>query len=167
MGREFRAFLRRGDVVTLAIAVVIGVAFAALITSFVEDLLTPLIAAIGGETDFSQLTFTINDSQFFYGQFVNAVIAFVIVVAVVFFLVIVPMNRLMRRYEREEHAAVPEYATLTAASADELQRGVNAKAQDGWRVVSTSDGPGSREVTAVLIREWRPGQPGLSPPPGS
>lgn len=153
MGKEFRDFILRGNVVALAIAVVIGVAFAAVITSFVEDLLTPLIAAIGGQPDFSQLTFTINDSKFFYGQFVNAVIAFLIIAAVVFFLVVVPLNRLMRRYEEKEEAAVPEYAALTASSADELQKSVNAKAEDGWRVVSTSDGPGSREVTAVLIKE--------------
>lgn len=153
MGREFRDFILRGNVVALAIAVVIGVAFAAVITSFVEDLLTPLIAAIGGQPDFADLTFTINDSVFRYGQFVNAVVAFLIIAAVVFFLVIVPLNRLMKRYEDEEEAAVPEYATLTAASADELAKSVNARAEDGWRVVSTSEGPGSREVTAVLIKE--------------
>lgn len=153
MGTEFRDFILRGNVVALAIAVVIGVAFAAVITSFVEDLLTPLIAALGGQPDFADLTFTINDSVFRYGQFVNAVIAFLIIAAVVFFLVIVPLNRVMRRYETEEEAVVPEYATLTASSADELQKSVNLKAADGWRVVSTSDGPGSHEVTAVLIKE--------------
>jgi large conductance mechanosensitive channel len=153
MGKEFRDFILRGNVVALAIAVVIGVAFGAVITSFVEDLLTPLIAAIGGQPDFSELTFTINGSQFFYGQFVNAVVSFLIIAAVVFFLVIVPLNRLMRRYEDEDEATPPEYATITATSAAELQRDVNVRAEDGWRVVSTSDGPGSREVTAVLIKE--------------
>lgn len=153
MGKEFREFILRGNVVALAIAVVIGVAFGAVITSFVEDLLTPLIAAIGGQPDFSELTFTINGSQFFYGQFVNAVVSFLIIAAVVFFLVIVPLNRLMRRYEDEDEATPPEYATITATSAAELQRDVNVRAEDGWRVVSTSDGPGSREVTAVLIKE--------------
>jgi large conductance mechanosensitive channel len=153
MGKEFRDFILRGNVVALAIAVVIGVAFGAVITSFVEDLLTPLIAAIGGQPDFSELTFTINGSQFFYGQFVNAVVSFLIIAAVVFFLVIVPLNRLMHRYEDEDEATPPEYATITATSAAELQRDVNVRAEDGWRVVSTSDGPGSREVTAVLIKE--------------
>lgn len=150
---EFRDFILRGNVVALAIAVVIGVAFAAVITSFVEDLLTPLIAALGGEPDFAALTFTINDSVFRYGAFLNALIAFVIIAAVVFFLVIVPLNRFTRRYEKEEAATVPEYAAVSATSAEELQRRVNTKAAEGWRVVSTSDGPGSREVTAVLIKE--------------
>jgi large conductance mechanosensitive channel len=99
--KDFRAFLLRGNVVDLAVGVVIGVAFAALVTSFVEDLVTPLLAAIFGEPDFSNLTFTINDSQFRYGAFLNALIAFVLIAAVLFFLVVKPVNALMARRKTE------------------------------------------------------------------
>jgi large conductance mechanosensitive channel len=88
MLKEFRAFLLRGNVIDLAVAFVIGVAFAAVVTSFVQDLLTPLIAAIFGKPDFSGLTFTINGSVFRYGAFINAVIAFVLVAAAIFFVVV-------------------------------------------------------------------------------
>ena len=97
MIREFREFLLRGNVVDLAVAVVIGAAFGAVVTSLVEDLLTPLIAAVGGKPDFSGLTFTVNESRFRYGEFVNALIAFLIIGAAVFFLVIKPVNALMAR----------------------------------------------------------------------
>ena len=97
MLKEFREFLLRGNVVDLAVAVVIGAAFGAVITSLVEDLLTPLIAAVGGKPDFSGLTFTVNESRFRYGEFVNALIAFLIIGAAVFFLVIKPVNALMAR----------------------------------------------------------------------
>jgi large conductance mechanosensitive channel len=93
--RGFRDFILRGNVIDLAVAVVIGVAFGAVVTAFVKDLLTPLIAAIGGQPDFSGLSFTVNGSRFLYGDFVNAVIAFLIVALVVYFLVVVPMNRHM------------------------------------------------------------------------
>src|SRR5437764_11711713 len=98
---DFKRFLLRGNVVDLAIAVVIGAAFGAVIAAFVEDLLTPLIAAIGGNQDFSRLTFTVNNSTFRYGAFINAVIAFVIIAAAVFFLVIVPLNKLIARSRKE------------------------------------------------------------------
>lgn len=98
---EFKKFLLRGNVVDLAVAVVIGVAFGAVITSFVEDLLTPLIAAVFGEPDFSTLTFEINDSVFRYGSFINAVVAFVVIAAAIFFLVVQPINELMARSRSE------------------------------------------------------------------
>jgi large conductance mechanosensitive channel len=101
---DFRRFLLRGNVVALAVAVVIGVAFGAVITSFVEDLLTPLIAAAGGQPDFSALTFEVNGSTFRYGSFVNAVISFLIVAAAVFFLVVRPVNALVERSRREPPA---------------------------------------------------------------
>ena len=97
MINDFKTFLLRGNVVDLAVAVVIGVAFGAVITAFVEDLVTPLIAAIGGERDFSALDFTINDSRFLYGDFINKVINFIIIAAVIFFFVVVPVNELMKR----------------------------------------------------------------------
>jgi large conductance mechanosensitive channel len=104
MLKDFKQFLLRGNVVALAVAVVIGVAFGAVINSFVEDLLTPLIAAAGGQPDFSALTFEVNGSTFRYGSFVNAVISFLIVAAAVFFLVVRPVNALVERSRREEPA---------------------------------------------------------------
>lgn len=97
MIKEFRDFILRGNVVDLAVAVVIGAAFGAVVASLVENLVTPLIAAIGGEPDFSALSFTINGSKFGYGEFLNALIAFLIIAAVVFFLVVRPLNRVMER----------------------------------------------------------------------
>jgi large conductance mechanosensitive channel len=95
--RDFQQFLLRGNVIDLAVAVVLGVAFAAVVTSLVEDLLTPLIAAIFGEPDFSNLTFTLNESTFRYGEFINALIAFITIAAVLFFFVVKPINALMSR----------------------------------------------------------------------
>ena len=97
MLKEFRQFILRGNLVDLAVAVVIGAAFTAVVTALVKDLITPLIAAIGGEPDFSRLTFTLNDSVFRYGDFLNALITFALVAAVVFFLVIKPVGALLER----------------------------------------------------------------------
>jgi len=99
--KDFKAFLLRGNVVDLAVAVVVGSAFVALVNAFVADILTPIIAAIVGKPDFSQLDFTINDSRFLYGDFVNYVIAFLSVAAVVFFFVVVPVNALLARSRKE------------------------------------------------------------------
>ena len=101
MVKEFREFILRGNLVDLAVAVVIGTAFGALIAALVRDLITPLIAAIGGQPDFSGLKFEINGSQFLYGDFLNALIAFLIIAAVIFFLVVKPVNALMERYKTE------------------------------------------------------------------
>jgi large conductance mechanosensitive channel len=100
--KEFRAFLLRGNVVDLAVAVVIGAAFGAVVASLVADLITPIIAAIFGKPDFSNLTFTINGSEFRYGSFINAVIAFLTVATAIFWLVVLPMNRLAARRRTEE-----------------------------------------------------------------
>jgi large conductance mechanosensitive channel len=102
--RGFKAFLLRGNVVDLAIAVVIGVAFGALITGFVKDLVTPLIAAIGGKPDFGALYFTVNNSKFLYGEFINVVIAFVIIAAVIYFLVVMPYTAMVERSRKEPPA---------------------------------------------------------------
>ena len=107
MVREFRDFILRGNVVDLAVAVVIGVAFAAVVTSLVEDIITPIIAAIGGQPDFSALDFEINNSVFRYGAFINSVIAFLIVAAVIFFLVVKPMNAMLARVRKPETAVEP------------------------------------------------------------
>lgn len=108
--KEFRAFLLRGNVVDLAIAVVIGAAFGAVIASLVADLLTPLIAAIFGKPDFSDLTFTINGSVFRYGSFLNALIAFVTVAAAIFWFVVLPINHMLAKRrggaEAEEERAM-------------------------------------------------------------
>ena len=94
---EFKTFILRGNVLDLAVAVVIGAAFAAIVTSLVENIITPIIAAIGGQPDFSALTFTINNSEFRYGAFINSLISFLIIGLVIFFLIIKPVNALMAR----------------------------------------------------------------------
>jgi large conductance mechanosensitive channel len=109
MIKGFKEFILRGNVVDLAIAVVIGVAFGAVVTAFVADLITPLIAAIGGKPDFSGLFFTANGSKFLYGAFINAVIAFVVIAAVIYFVVVVPLNKLAERKARGQ--AEPEAIT--------------------------------------------------------
>jgi large conductance mechanosensitive channel len=94
MIKGFRDFLMRGNVVDLAVAVVIGVAFTAVVSALVADIITPLIAAIAGKHDFGSLTFTIHKSTFKYGAFINAVISFVLVAAAVYFLIVLPMNKM-------------------------------------------------------------------------
>jgi large conductance mechanosensitive channel len=99
---EFKQFVLRGNVIDLAVGIVIGAAFAALVQAAVADLLTPLVAAIFGKPDFSQLTFEINNSVFKYGHFLNALIAFVIIAWVVFLFVVKPANALMSLSQRRE-----------------------------------------------------------------
>jgi len=101
MLKEFRDFVLRGNVVELAVAVVIGAAFGAVVTAFVSSFVTPLIAAIGGESDFSGLAFEINGSLFPYGQFINALISFLLIAAVVFFFIVRPLNTLTARLRPE------------------------------------------------------------------
>ncbi len=105
MLKEFRAFVLRGNVVDLAVAVVIGAAFGTVVTSLVTSLITPLIAAIAGNHDFSSLAFTINGSKFAYGAFVNAVVSFALIAAVVFFLIVRPLNALMAHMRTEAPVA--------------------------------------------------------------
>jgi large conductance mechanosensitive channel len=99
--KEFRTFLLRGNVVDLAVAVVIGAAFGAVITALVRDILTPIIALIFGKPNFSDLSFTINSSHFLYGDFLNFLFAFVTIAFTVFFFVVKPVNVLMRRHKTE------------------------------------------------------------------
>jgi large conductance mechanosensitive channel len=101
MLKDFRDFVLRGNVVELAVAVVMGAAFGAVVTAFVASFVTPLIAAIGGKRDFSALAFTINGSRFTYGAFFNALLAFLLIAAVVFFFVVRPLNALMTRMRPE------------------------------------------------------------------
>jgi large conductance mechanosensitive channel len=107
MLREFRAFILRGNLVDLAVAVVIGTAFTAVVNALVTDIITPLIAAVGGEPNFDRLAFTINESRFAYGDFFNAVLTFLIVAAVMFFLVLKPVNLLLEQFQTETEVESP------------------------------------------------------------
>jgi large conductance mechanosensitive channel len=98
---EFKAFVLRGNVVDLAIAVVIGAAFSGIVAALVKDLITPLLAAIGGAPDFSAIYFTVNHSKFMIGDFINSVVTFLMIAAAIFFLVIKPLNWLMARRKQE------------------------------------------------------------------
>ena len=108
MLKEFKDFLMRGNIVDLAVAFVIGVAFAAVINSLVNDLIMPFVAMIIGKPDFSDLTFTINDAVFSYGAFITQVVTFVAVAAAVFFVVVRPMRAMAARSARGEPVAVPD-----------------------------------------------------------
>jgi large conductance mechanosensitive channel len=108
MVKEFRDFLLRGNIVELAVAFVLGVAFGALVTSFVDNLLMPVVAMIIGKPDFRDLTFTINDSVFRYGSFLTDLIAFAAVAAAVFFFVVRPMNALMNRLRSPVEEGLPD-----------------------------------------------------------
>jgi len=111
---EFKEFVMRGNVVDLAVAVVIGAAFGAVVNALVKDIFTPLIAAIFGKPDFSALTFTINDSKFFYGDLINALISFLSIAAAVFFFVVKPLNYMQERRKRAmADGTEPDAATLS------------------------------------------------------
>jgi large conductance mechanosensitive channel len=105
--QEFRSFILRGNVVDLAIAVVIGAAFTAVVNALVKDLITPIIAALFGKPDFGDLAFTINDARFAYGDFLNALLTFILVAAAVFFFVVKPVNHLMARLRTEPDVESP------------------------------------------------------------
>jgi large conductance mechanosensitive channel len=104
----FRKFLLRGNVVDLAVAVVIGAAFGAVVTSFVKAFVTPLIGAFGGIPDFSTWIFTVNGSRFAVGEFPNALLSFIVIAAVVYFFVVLPVNKLMERYKSDEPVGPPQ-----------------------------------------------------------
>lgn len=95
----FKKFLLRGNVVDLAVGVIIGAAFGTVVSALTRDLITPILAAIGGKPDFGTLHFTVHRSIFLYGDFINAVISFVIIAAAVYFLVVLPINTLLDRYK--------------------------------------------------------------------
>ena len=127
MLKGFKAFMMRGNIVDLAIAVVIGAAFGAVIAALVADFVTPLIAAIFGEPDFSGLTFTINDSVFRYGHFMNVLISFLAVAAAIYFVAVVPLSKIAARRARGEPVvddtpAPSDEAVLLAEIRDLLQR---------------------------------------------
>jgi large conductance mechanosensitive channel len=107
MMKGFQQFLLRGNVIDLAVAVVIGGAFGAVVTALVKDLLTPLIAAIVGQPDFSAIVFTVNGSRFLIGDFINALLAFVLVSAAIYFFVVAPMNMMVERRRRGQAPVDP------------------------------------------------------------
>ena len=120
MLKGFKEFILRGNVVDLAVAVVVGAAFGAVVTALVSDLLTPLIAAIGGQPDFSKLTFTLHNSTFHYGAFINAVLTFLFVAAAIYFAVVLPLNTLAaRRAARLAKGQTP--AEVPAEKAEDIQ----------------------------------------------
>jgi len=124
MLKEFRDFVLRGNVVDLAVAVVLGAAFGAVVTSLVDDILMQIIAALGGQPDFSALKFTIGEGEFRYGEFLTALISFLIIAAAIFFFVVKPVNTLMARRkagEVPEAEAVPEDVALLAEIRDLLK----------------------------------------------
>jgi large conductance mechanosensitive channel len=122
--KEFRDFVLRGNVIDLAVAVVLGAAFGAVVTSLVDDILMQIVAALGGQPDFSALAFTIGEGEFRYGEFITALISFLIIAAAVFFFVVKPVNVLMARRkagEVPEAEAVPEDVALLAEIRDLLK----------------------------------------------
>jgi large conductance mechanosensitive channel len=108
MLKGFKDFVMRGNVVDLAIAVVIGAAFGAVVKSFVDDILTPLIGAIAGNSDFSKLTFKIHKSKFLYGDLIQNIISFLLIAAAIYFVVVLPLNKLAERRARKLEAGVPD-----------------------------------------------------------
>ena len=108
MLREFKDFLMKGNIVDLAVAFVIGVAFAAVVNSFVNDLVMPVIAMIIGKPNFSDLTFTINDAVFRYGAFIADAITFIATAAAIFFFVVKPMDAMKKRMTRAEEATISD-----------------------------------------------------------
>jgi large conductance mechanosensitive channel len=103
----FKKFLLRGNLVDLAVAFVVGAAFAALVNGLVVDLITPLLAAMGGQPDFSELSFELNGARFLYGDFINLLLTFVIVAAVLYFLVVLPYGRLAERFKPTPEEPTP------------------------------------------------------------
>lgn len=107
MASGFKQFLLRGNVVDLAVGVVVGAAFGAVVTEFTKDLLTPLIAAVAGKPDFSTIQFEVNGSKFLIGNFVNAIVSFLLIGTAVYYFVVLPVNALMARVKKEPPPADP------------------------------------------------------------
>lgn len=105
--KGFKQFILRGNVLDLAVAVVIGAAFGAVVTALVKDLITPLIAALVGKPDFSAIQFEVNSSKFLLGDFINAIVSFLLIGAAVYFFVVLPVNALLARLRRGEAAPDP------------------------------------------------------------
>ena len=128
--KEFKDWIMKGNLIAIAVGLIIALAFAALVTSFVEDIVTPIIGAIGGTPDFSAKTFSINDSVFTYGKFINAIITFLIIGLVMFLVVKASLKAF-----KEEPPAPPEYIVEKYDAA-----AINSRSADGWEVVSAGEG---------------------------
>jgi large conductance mechanosensitive channel len=150
--KEFKDFISRGNVVELAIAVVIGTAFIAVVSSVVEGLITPLVGMIVG-VDFRDMDFTINDSTFQYGVVINAVIYFLSVAAVVFFLIVKPLNVLNERRKRGEEPVAPESLSDEATLLVEIRD-----------LLAAQNGRGGAAPAAAGGRDARPADPPPGPP---
>jgi large conductance mechanosensitive channel len=140
--KGFKEFIMRGNVVDLAVAVVIGAAFGDMVKALVADIITPVIAAIGGQPDFSTLTFTIHKSKFLYGDFINKVIAFAIIAAAIYFIVVLPLNTLAERRARKLSAEEP----LPEAKPEEVL--LLEQIRDLMQVQRTSPGGRGTEPTS-------------------
>lgn len=123
MLKDFKAFVLRGNVVDLAVGVAIGAAFTAVVTSFTQNLLTPILAIPGGEVSFANLTFTIGGSQFRYGAFIDSIVSFLLIAAALFFLVVRPVNTLMALRKTETQI------TSTTRDCPECLSSIPVKAQ--------------------------------------
>lgn len=134
LANEFKEFILRGNVVSLAVAVIIGAAFTNIVTAVTDFVIMPIIAAVGGQPDFSEIGFSINNSYFGVGSLLNAIINFIIIAAVVFFVIVKPMNMLMDRSKKTEDPTtkecpfclteVPTAATRCAACTSELEAAI-------------------------------------------
>lgn len=138
MFKEFRDFLMRGNIVDLAVAVVIGGAFGAVVTSLVDNIIMPIIGIFGGAPDFTANTFEINGSEFGWGAFLTALISFVIIAAVIFFIVVKPMNALMERIKRGEVPAAEEIVPPTWEYRTATDAELNPLGAEGWELVGVS-----------------------------
>lgn len=131
MLRGFKDFISRGNVVDLAVAVVMGAAFGAVVAALVADFITPIIAAIGGQPDFSSLSFTINGSKFAYGHFINALISFLIVAAAIYFFVVLPLERMLRKPAEDGDAKLRECPECLSLVPTEARRCMYCTSQIG------------------------------------
>ena len=139
MLREFREFINRGNVMDLAVAVIIGVAFGAIVTSLVNDIIMPIIGVIIGGIDFSGLALTIGDAQITYGNFIQAVVNFLIV-AWVIFLLVRTLNNLQKRFAREAKVAPPPEAPADVQLLAEIRDLLKANLQDDLLKANLHDG---------------------------
>jgi len=175
MLKGFREFIMRGNVVDLAIAVVIGAAFGAVVTALVEDIITPLIAAIFGKPDFSNLAFTINKSTFHYGALINAIVSFLSIAAAIYFLVVLPLNKLAERRAARVAAGSPTRSRSPRTSSCSSRSATCSRtaSEPGSRLgrsapaVTRRDGAGVRARTSrgcvVRRRDPRPSRTVRSP----
>lgn len=130
LAREFKDWIMKGNLIAIAVGLIVALAFAALVTSFVENIVTPIIAAIGGQPDFGALDFKINGSTFRYGAFINALVTFLVIALVMFLLVKASLKVFKEKPAEPARYVVEKYDDAA----------LNARSADGWEVVSAGDG---------------------------